>query len=61
VQIDIVVTGNLGQMSRLKHVADGLAPGAIPPREVHGTVSAGGMHGALVVSGNGGKTQAIQW
>jgi hypothetical protein len=60
-QIDIVVSGDLGQLSRLKHLADAVAPGAIPPREVHGTVSAGGLHGALLVTGNGGKTQAIQW
>jgi len=60
-QIDVLVAGDVVQLSRLKHYVDAAAPAAIPPRQVHGAVTAGGLHGSLQVTADDGRTQAIQW
>jgi hypothetical protein len=60
-QIDILVTGDVARLSRLQHYVDGAAPAAILPRQIHGAVTAGGLHGLLHATGADGRTQVIEW
>ena len=60
-KIDIVVTGEITRLSRLVEHAAATSPAAIPPQQVHGSVSAGGLHGSLQVTAADGRTQTIQW
>lgn len=61
VQVDLTLNGDATQLTWLKHYSDALASGAIPPQAIHGTVSGGGLHGALQITGAGGQSQAVQW
>jgi hypothetical protein len=60
-QVDIAVQGDVGQLAWLKQYCSSAAPAAIPPMSIHGTVTGGGLHGALVVLSAGGQSQTIQW
>jgi hypothetical protein len=60
-QIDVTVTGDLTRLGWLKQYSDALATGAVLPQSIHGTVSAGGLHGSLLAAGAGGQSQTIQW
>jgi hypothetical protein len=60
-QIDILVSGDLGQLSHIKRQVASTMPAAIPPREIHGQVTAGGLHGSLLVLGADTRQQTIRW
>jgi hypothetical protein len=61
VQIDLLVEGDVAQLSRLERHVDAASPGVISPRKINGTVTAGGLHGSLQVTAADGRQQAIQW
>jgi hypothetical protein len=60
-QIDIRVSGDFSRLPHLERQAPAGAPPTIPANEIHGSVTAGGMHGALLVSAADGRSQTIQW
>lgn len=61
VQVDVNLTGDLTQLTWLKQYSAALATEVVAPQTIHGTVSAGGLHGSLLVLGTGGQSQTIQW
>jgi hypothetical protein len=60
-QIAVTVSGDITQLTWLKAATDALVTGAIQPVSFQGTVTAGGLHGSLLVAGSGGQSQTIQW
>jgi hypothetical protein len=61
VQVDVTLTGDITQLAWLGQYSAALATGVVAPQTIHGTVSAGGLHGTLLVTGSGGQSQSIQW
>ena len=61
VQIDLAVGGDVRQLSWLQQYAASTTPAAVPPLLVHGTVTGGGSHGSLLVTGMEGSSQTVQW
>lgn len=60
-QIDIRVAGDAEQLSHLARQAAASSPAAVAPREIHGSVTADGLHGTLQVNAADGRQQTIQW
>jgi len=60
-QIDITVQGDAGQLGWLRQYCAMVAPAAVPPAQIHGVVTDGGLHGNLVAQSAGGQSQTIQW
>jgi hypothetical protein len=61
VTVNIVVQGDLTQLTRLQQYCATSAPNAVAPASVAGTIAQGGLHGSLQVTAASGTSQAIQW
>jgi hypothetical protein len=60
-QVDITVSGDIEKLDHLKQYSHSATPTAVPPRQIHGTVSAGGAHGSFLVTAADGRSEVIQW
>lgn len=61
VQIDLAVAGDVRQLAGLQQYVATTTPAAVPPLLVHGTITSGGLHGSLLVTGVTGSSQTVQW
>jgi len=60
-QVDIALQGDAGQLGWLKQSSLATAPAAVVPASIHGVVTAGGLHGNLVVLSAAGQSQTVLW
>ncbi|MGH2668333.1 MAG: hypothetical protein ACRDH5_04290 [bacterium] len=60
-QVQVTLQGDLGSLVHLRAQALALAPSALVPASVTGTVTDRGSHGTLVVAARDGKSETIQW
>ena len=60
-QIDLAVNGDIRRFVRLKQASDAATPTAVPPCQVHGSTTSGGLHGSLLVSALDGTSETLSW
>jgi hypothetical protein len=61
VQVDLAVSGDIRQLARLQQYVAATTPSAVPPLLVHGTITSGGLHGSVLITGVTGSSQTVQW